>query len=94
MRARCTAARERAFVRQGKTNHALVGQEIDRYAPLDNATNQLLQLAAVRLGWSARGIHRTLKIARTIADLAGSAEIGLAHAAEAMQYRQNGPNAL
>jgi magnesium chelatase family protein len=94
MRARCTAARERAFVRQGKANHALVGQEIDRYAPLDNATNQLLQLAAVRLGWSARGIHRTLKIARTIADLAGSAEIGLAHAAEAMQYRQNGPNAL
>jgi magnesium chelatase family protein len=94
MRARCSAARERALARQGKTNHALVGQEIDKYAPLDSATSQLLRIAAARLGWSARGIHRTLKIARTIADLAGSDEIALAHAAEAMQYRHSGPNAL
>ena len=94
MRARCSAARERALARQGKTNNALVGQEIDLYAPLDTVTSQLLRTAASRLGWSARGIHRTLKIARTIADLAGSDEIVLAHAAEAMQYRQSGPNSL
>jgi len=53
-----------------------------------------LRTAATRLGWSARSTHRTLKIARTIADLAGSEAITLAHAAEAMQYRYAGPNAM
>ena len=94
MRARCVAARERAMARQGKTNQALVGQEIDLYAPLDVATTHFLHTAALRLGWSARSTHRTLKIARTIADLAGSAAIELVHAAEAMQYRHNGPGVL
>jgi magnesium chelatase family protein len=89
MRARCVAARERAQARQGKTNQALIGQEIDQHAPLDAATSQFLRTAAARLGWSARGTHRTLKIARTIADLAGSEAIALTHAAEAMQYRHN-----
>ncbi len=87
MRVRCVAARERAQLRQGKSNQALVGQEIDVHAKLDNATQQFLRTAAARLGWSARATHRTLKIARTIADLAGSESITLAHAAEAMQYR-------
>lgn len=91
MRARCVAARERAQARQGKTNQALVGQEIDAHAQLDSATAQFLRTAATRLGWSARSLHRTLKIARTIADLAGSTAIELVHAAEAMQYRPVGP---
>jgi magnesium chelatase family protein len=90
MRARSMAARERAHNRQGKTNQSLVGQEIDAHAQLDDATNQFLRTAATRLGWSARGTHRTLKIARTIADLAGSESITLPHAAEAMQYRHTG----
>jgi magnesium chelatase family protein len=47
-----------------------------------------LQSAARQLGWSARGTHRTLKIARTIADLASSDITALAHVAEAMQYRR------
>jgi magnesium chelatase family protein len=93
MRARCTEARARALTRQGKTNQALAGQEIDLFAPIDAVTSQLLCTAAARLGWSARGVHRTLKVARTIADLAGSEGIALAHAAEAMQYRHSGPNA-
>jgi magnesium chelatase family protein len=92
MRARCTAAPERALVRQRKTNQALVGQEIDLFARIDVVTSQLLRTAAARLGWSGRGVHRTLKVARTIADLAGCEEIALAHAAEAMQYRHSGPN--
>jgi magnesium chelatase family protein len=88
------AARLRAHERQGKTNQALAGLEIDTHASLDGATAQLLRTAAQRLGWSARSLHRTMKVARTIADLAGSAAIELAHAAEAMQYRSAGPQVL
>jgi magnesium chelatase family protein len=85
---RCGEARARATARQGKTNHALAGQEIDTHAKLDPAAHKFLQTAAAQLGWSARGTHRTLKIARTIADLASADTIGLGHVAEAMQYRR------
>jgi len=88
IRQRCTQARARATARQGKPNHALVGKEIDAHAQLDPAAAKFLQSAATQLGWSARGTHRTLKIARTIADLADAQCIGLAHVAEAMQYRR------
>ena len=94
MRERCVAARARAQARQGKANQSLAGQEIDLHAQLDAATRQFLQTAAMRLAWSARGTHRTLKVARTIADLAGSETIALVHAAEAMQYRNTGQHAL
>ncbi len=87
-------AQERALARQGKTNQTLAGQEIDQHAQLDKATLHFLHNAAARLGWSARSTHRTLKIGRSIADLAGSAGIELVHIAEAMQYRQAGPAAL
>jgi len=93
IRARCMQARARALERQGKTNQALVGQEIDSHAGLDAATSSFLRAAATRLGWSARGTHRTLKIARTIADLAASPTIELVHAAEAMQYRHSAAQA-
>ncbi|WP_342621049.1 hypothetical protein [Rhodoferax sp. GW822-FHT02A01] len=89
IRARCLVARERALVRQGKTNQLLTAGEIDAHACPDEPTVQFLRSAASRLGWSARGIHRTLKVARTIADLAGSERIELLHAAEALQYRQH-----
>jgi magnesium chelatase family protein len=91
MRTRCIAARAFAQARQGKPNHALAGLELAQFASLDAVTSQLMQAAALRLGWSARSLHRTLKVARTIADLAGSSVIELAHAAEAMQYRSAGP---
>ena len=90
MRARCVSARERAQARQGKTNQALAGQELDLHAALDAVTTQFLRTAAVRLGWSARSLHRTLKVSRTIADLAECTTIELVHAAEAMQYRRSG----
>jgi len=85
---RCHAARERAARRQGKTNQALAGQEIDTHARLDPAALKFLQSASAQLGWSARGTHRALKIARTIADLADSEATQLTHVAEAMQYRR------
>lgn len=87
VRARCLAAQERALARQGKPNQALAGAEIDTHTLLDAAALKFLNTAAVRLGWSARGTHRTLKVARTIADLAGAPCTGLEHVAEALQYR-------
>jgi magnesium chelatase family protein len=87
IRQRCQAAHERALARQGKTNQALAGREIDAHALPDDTAIQLLHTAANKLGWSARGTHRTLKVARTIADLAGEPHIGVAHVAEALQYR-------
>lgn len=88
IRERCTAARERALQRQGNSNQALQGKAIDTHASADAAALKFLQSAATQLGWSARGTHRTLKIARTIADLAGSLTTQMVHVAEAMQYRR------
>jgi magnesium chelatase family protein len=87
IRARCTAARQRALERQGKPNLALQGQEIDRHVVLDDSALKFLNVAATRLGWSARSTHRALKVARTIADLAGAQTVQVSHLAEAMQYR-------
>ena len=88
IRARCTEARARAMARQGKSNHALQGKEIDDFLVLDEAAAKFLNVAAARLGWSARSTHRALKVARTIADLAGARMTQVTHVAEAMQYRR------
>ena len=87
MRTRCAQARLRATNRQGCANQALDASAIAQHAAPDEAASQFLQAACTRLGWSARGAHRCLKIARTIADLADSAQITQLHIAEAMQYR-------
>jgi len=88
IRSRCEAARERAMRRQGKPNQGLQGKEIDLHSALDDAAAKFLNIAAARLGWSARSTHRALKVARTIADLAGAATTQVAHVAEAVQYRR------
>ncbi len=88
VRERCVAARARAFARQGKSNQALQGQDIDKYVLLDDAAAKFLNVAAARLAWSARSTHRVLKVARTIADLAGARTTQVTHVAEAMQYRR------
>lgn len=74
--------------RQNKANARLSTREIDATCQPDAAGAALLQQAAQRLGLSARAWHRILKVARTIADLADSADIGAAHVAEAIQYRR------
>ena len=88
IRGRCAAARALALRRQGKANHALQGKEIDTHAGLDDAAAKFLHTAAARLGWSGRSTHRVLKVARTIADLAGAATTQVEHVAEAVQYRR------
>jgi len=88
VRARCMAARARAVARQGGSNSALQGKAIDQAVLLDEAAARFLNVAATRLGWSGRSTHRALKVARTIADLAGAHSTQVAHVAEAMQYRQ------
>ena len=88
VRARCTAARALALARQGKANQALQAQELQAHAQLAPGAAQFLEKAAARLGWSARATHRALRVARTVADLAGARQIEQPHLAEAMQYRR------
>jgi magnesium chelatase family protein len=61
--------------------------EVRDFCRLDDAGKSLLKAAMHQLHMSARAYHRILKLARTIADLAGSDEIQTAHLAEAIQYR-------
>ena len=85
---RVHAARQRATERQGSANSELAGARLDRHCRLEPAASAFLQAAAARLGWSARGFHRILRVARTIADVEALDEITTAHLAEAIQYRR------
>jgi magnesium chelatase family protein len=62
-------------------------RDLRRHCRLSQPVEAMLRQAVTRLGLSARAYHRVLKIARTIADLAGAAELGTAHVSEAIQYR-------
>jgi magnesium chelatase family protein len=73
--------------RKISTNSEMNVKDLNIYAPLDETTKKLLNQSAERLQLSARAYHRTIKLARTIADLEGSENITQSHILEALQYR-------
>jgi magnesium chelatase family protein len=80
--------RERFRDRPGlHANAHMSARDLRRYCPLGESVERLLREAVARLGLSARAYHRVLKIARTIADLAGADELATTHVSEAIQYR-------
>lgn len=84
--------RERFQQTSGVTcNAEMRPAEIREFCELDAAGQSLIKAAMRQLNLSARAYHRTLKLARTIADLAGSSRIEAAHLAEAVQYRPRSP---
>jgi magnesium chelatase family protein len=91
IQARVEAARERQRQRFGDTglmsNADMGPAEVREFCRVDEAGASLLRAAMKQLHMSARAYHRILKLARTIADLAGSDSIETAHLAEAIQYR-------
>jgi magnesium chelatase family protein len=88
---RVAAARMRQLQRQGGVNADIEPRLIDTHCALDAAAAQFAENAARRLGWSGRSLHRVIKLARTIADLADAAHIDASHLAEAMQLRRGLP---
>lgn len=85
---RIQRASQRQQQRAGKLNVHLTRGEIEQYCALDNPSRQLLLQAMQKFGLSARSTHRVLKVARTIADLAGQAHLSPIHLGEAIRYRK------
>ena len=88
VRARVLAARERQLARAGKTNTALSQAETERDCRLRSREQAMLEKAMATMMLSARSTQRILRVARTIADLAGEAQIGREQLNEAIGYRQ------
>ncbi len=89
VRRRVMRARDHALQRAGRPNAEISTRELERDCALGPAERRWFEAALERLGLSARAYHRTLRVARTIADLDGGAGLlDRAHLAEALQYRR------
>jgi len=71
-----------------KSNNLLTNSEINHFAPLSPPAKQFLDSAADKLKLSARSYFKIIKVARTVADIAGVKDIEIPHLAEALQYRK------
>jgi magnesium chelatase family protein len=87
VRERVRQARTRQLERAGKINALLNNREVERDCVLQAADAEFLEATLNALGLSVRAWQRILKVARTLADLAGDAEIGRRHLSEALSYR-------
>ncbi len=88
VRERVVACRRRQLQRSGKPNAELAPREVEQFCMPDAAGKQLLENAMNKLGLSARAYHRILRVARTLADMAGMETPGSLHVAEAVRCRQ------
>lgn len=89
VRARVIKARQHGLMRAGRPNAEISTRELERDCALGQAERQWFEGALERLGFSARAYHRTLRVARTIADLdGGAALLDRSHLAEALMYRR------
>ena len=92
IRDRVTIARDRARIRfkddsKISCNGEMRSHHLRKFCQLDDSSRNLLEGAIRKLGLSARGMDRILKVSRTIADLAGDEQLKSSHVAEAIQYR-------